>query len=71
MEEQNKVNKRSKRWINLFNLIKGKNLKNFPVPPFTKWLNGKILSVKRGEIELEFETRPEMANPTGILHGGM
>lgn len=57
--------------IKLFQSIKGKPLKSFPVPPFTKWLNGKVMNAKRGEIELEFEVREEMANPTGILHGGM
>jgi acyl-coenzyme A thioesterase 13 len=57
--------------IKFFQDIKGKSLKNFPVPPFTKWLNGKVVDVKRGEVQLEFLVREEMANPTGILHGGM
>ena len=57
--------------IKFFQDIKGKSLKNFPVPPFTKWLNGKVVDVKRGEVQLEFVVREEMANPTGILHGGM
>lgn len=57
--------------IKFFQNIKGKPLKSFPVPPFTKWLNGRVVDVKRGKIELEFDVREEMANPTGILHGGM
>jgi acyl-coenzyme A thioesterase 13 len=57
--------------IKFFQDIKGKSLKNFPVPPFTKWLNGKVVDVKRGEVQLECLVREEMANPTGILHGGM
>lgn len=63
--------KRSENIINIFNTFKGKNLSDFPVPPFTKWLNGKINKAEYGEIELIFEIRPEMANPTGLLHGGM
>lgn len=57
--------------VKLFKTFLGKNLKNFPVPPFTKFLNGKLIKVDYGEIELVFEIRPEMANPTGLLHGGM
>ncbi|MFX1572812.1 MAG: PaaI family thioesterase [Promethearchaeota archaeon] len=57
--------------IKLFNTFKGKNLKDLPVPPFTKWLEGEIIKAKYGEILLQFEIRPEMANPTGLLHGGM
>ena len=57
--------------VKLFQAIKGKPLKEFPVPPFTKWLNGRVVSAKRGEVELEFDVREEMSNPTGILHGGM
>ena len=66
-----KVQKRSQRMIKLFNAYKGKEMKDFPAPPFSKWLNYQIIKVKRGEMELEFLIRPEMANPTGLLHGGM
>ncbi len=73
MEKKEKIEKRSKRIIRLFNAAKGKNTKNIPgpIPPFTKWLNGKIVEVNRGKLEIEFEVREEMANPTGLLHGGM
>jgi len=71
MSQINENKKRSERIIKIFNTFKGKNLKDFPVPPFTKWLNGKINKAKYGEIELIFKIRPEMANPTGLLHGGM
>lgn len=66
-----KIKNRSERMIKLFNTFKNQNLKNFPVPPFSKWLNGKLIEAQYGQIELEFEVRPEMANPTGLLHGGM
>lgn len=65
------IKERSKKMIDLFNSIKGMEVKNFPVPPFSKWLNGKIISAKRGEVEISLEIRPEMANPTGLLHGGV
>ena len=67
------VKKRSERILKLFNAVKGRNVGEFPgpIPPFSKWLNGSIISAKRGEVELEFEVRPEWANPTGLLHGGM
>ncbi|MFX1325790.1 MAG: PaaI family thioesterase [Promethearchaeota archaeon] len=71
MKNVQKTRNRSDQMIKLFNSFKLKTLKNYPVPPFTKWLNGKILEVQLGYIELEFEIRPEMANPTGLLHGGM
>lgn len=67
------VKKRSKRMVKLFNSLNGHPIGDFPgpIPPFSKWLNGIILHAKRGEIELEFQLRPEMANPTGLLHGGV
>lgn len=71
MIENNEKKERSNRLVKLFNTFKGKNLKDFPVPPFTKWLNGKIFKAEYGKIVLEFEIRSEMANPTGLLHGGM
>jgi len=40
-------------------------------PPFTTWLDGRIVSCNPGEMEILYTVRPEMANPTGLLHGGM
>ncbi|MHA1682418.1 MAG: PaaI family thioesterase [Promethearchaeota archaeon] len=65
------VLERSNRVVALFQSIKNLNLDGFPVPPFTKWLGGRILDAKRGKIEVEYLVRPEMVNPTGLLHGGM
>ena len=67
------IQKRSNRFIKLFNTIKGRRIGEFPgnIPPFSKYLNGKVINVKRGEVELEFELKEEWANPTGLLHGGM
>ena len=65
------VERRSNKMINLFRTFKNQELKNLPVPPFTKWANGKIINAEYGLMELEFEVRPEMANPTNLLHGGI
>ncbi len=62
---------RSERMVALFQSIKGKSMKDFPIPPFSKWLDGVLIDAKRGEVEIEYVVRPEMANPTGLLHGGM
>ena len=40
-------------------------------PPFSKWLDGRLISAQEGEIEMEYEVREEMTNPVGILHGGI
>ena len=68
---EKKRENRSKRIIKLFNAFIGKELKDLPVPPFTKWLNGKIVKAEYGRVEIEIYVRPEMSNPTGLLHGGM
>ena len=65
------VEKRSNKMIDLFRTFKNQELKNLPVPPFTKWANGKIIKAEYCLMELEFEVRPEMANPTNLLHGGI
>lgn len=71
MNKVDKIKERSNRMIKLFNTFANQELKDFPVPPFSKWLNGKVIKAEYGQIEIEFEVRPEMANPTGLLHGGM
>ncbi|TFF88571.1 MAG: PaaI family thioesterase [Promethearchaeota archaeon] len=70
-DKEEKIQARSKKTIEMLKSIIGMPMKNFPVPPFTKWLNGRIISVRRGEVILEIDIRKEMSNPTGILHGGM
>ncbi len=40
-------------------------------PPLTQWLNGTLLKVEHGEIEMSFVVRHEMTNPAGMLHGGI
>lgn len=40
-------------------------------PPFSKWLDGRLLKADEGAIEMEYEVREEMTNPVGILHGGI
>ncbi len=70
-ENKEEVDARSSRILELFQAIKGKPLQDFPVPPLTKWLNGQIIGAARGEVTVQLLVRPEMANPTGLLHGGM
>ena len=70
-KNKSKSEKRAQKMIELLNASKGMELNKLPVPPITKWLNGKIVEVKRGEVKVEYLVRPEMANPTQLLHGGM
>nr|MDO8117335.1 PaaI family thioesterase [Candidatus Sigynarchaeota archaeon] len=72
-EPDDEMQARSAKILDLFNAIKGQPLGKFPgpIPPFSKWLNGRIVAARRGEVEVELDVRPEMANPTGLLHGGM
>ena len=70
-ESKGEVEARASKIIELFKTIMGKPLKDFPVPPLTKWLNGMIVSAERGDVKVQLTVRPEMANPTGLLHGGM
>nr|WP_295927282.1 PaaI family thioesterase [uncultured Dyadobacter sp.] len=39
--------------------------------PVAKWLNGKLLSIGEGEMEVEYQVREDMCNPMGTLHGGI
>lgn len=39
--------------------------------PVTIWLNPTLISIDDTRMECEIEVRPEMADPIGILHGGM
>ena len=55
--------------VEMFRAMTGKKLED--APPFTQWLDGRIVSCDVGEMEVAFEVRPEMSNPTGLLHGGI
>lgn len=55
--------------VELFRASIGKKLEG--APPLTTWLDGRIVSCNPGAMEVRFVTRPEMANPAGLLHGGM
>lgn len=55
--------------VELFRASIGQRLE--AAPPFTRWLDGRIVSCDVGALEMTFKVRPEMANPTGLLHGGM
>lgn len=60
---------RTNPMVELFRASIGKKLEG--APPVTQWLDGRIVSCSTGQMEVRFVTRPEMANPAGLLHGGM
>ena len=55
--------------VDMFRASIGRKLEGGP--PFTEWLDGRIVSCGVGELEMTFKVRPEMSNPTGLLHGGI
>lgn len=62
----------SNRLLALLQGFKGVPLSKVPaIAPFAKWLNGRLVEIDRGEIEVEYDVRPEMANPARLLHGGV
>jgi uncharacterized protein (TIGR00369 family) len=63
------MNEKSNPMVELFRASIGKKLEG--APPVTEWLDGRIVSCNVGEMEVRFVTRPEMANPAGLLHGGI
>lgn len=48
----------------------GKNFGDY-TPPFSKFLNGIIISAEEGKIVMDFEVHQTMLNPAGLLHGGV
>jgi uncharacterized protein (TIGR00369 family) len=40
-------------------------------PPFTRWLNGRLVAVDRGLVTMRWVVREEAINAAGILHGGI
>jgi uncharacterized protein (TIGR00369 family) len=39
--------------------------------PVGRWLNGKLIDVREGSMEVELLVREDMTNPMGNLHGGI
>ena len=39
--------------------------------PVAKWLNGVLLFIDEGAMEVEYHVREDMCNPMGTLHGGI
>lgn len=48
----------------------GKNFGDY-TPPFSKFLNGIIVSAEEGKIVMEFQVHEAMLNPAGLMHGGV
>jgi len=56
--------------LQLFQALIGQEM-GAGAPPFSRWLRGVMREVEEGALTMEFTVRPEMANPVGLLHGGM
>ncbi len=58
--------------ISMMKLFLGKNVgDDFPFESVTRWLDGRLIAIERGKIEIEYTVRQEMTNPSGFLHGGI
>jgi uncharacterized protein (TIGR00369 family) len=56
--------------IEMLSELKGKYMVS-GFSPVAKWLNGKLIEVSEGAMEIEYEVREDMCNPMGTLHGGI
>ena len=64
--------KNSDRILKIFNSVIGEGLpKVHKKSMFIEKYNGKMVSAKRGEIAVVFVVTEDMANPYGLLHGGV
>lgn len=55
----------------LMQSIVGTKLSQHSPSPLGRWLDGTLVKVERGELQVEFTIREEMTNPAGILQGGI
>lgn len=55
--------------VELFRSAIGKKMEG--APPFSAWLDGRIVSAEVGAVEVSLKVRPEMGNPIGLMHGGV
>lgn len=39
--------------------------------PVGRWLNGKLLDIQDGSMQVEYVVREDMSNPMRVLHGGI
>lgn len=56
--------------IEMLSELKGKNMVS-GFSPVAKWLNGKLIEISEGAMEIEYEVREDMCNPMRTLHGGI
>ncbi|MBA4851764.1 PaaI family thioesterase [Emticicia sp. BO119] len=56
--------------IEFFKANIGKYAADISPSSLGRWMNGKLIAVEEGSIEVEFVVREEMTNPLKILHGG-
>lgn len=77
-ETEQEIAERSRRMVDGLNAMAGSGIgvgEGVPHPEgmvdFSRWLDLKVVRAERGMVELVMKTRPEMSNPTGLLHGGV
>jgi len=56
--------------LNWLKSLIGQSTRNSP-SPFAHWLDGTLLEVEIGQVAVEYAVREDMANPMGMLHGGV
>lgn len=61
----------SQQVINMMKMFIGRDIKDFPIPCFSKWIGGTLIDVQRGAITIEVSITQEMTNPGGAFHGGV
>ncbi len=65
-EDMQHQNKR----IALFKTLIGRHLDG-DFSPVAQWLNGRLIQIQEGFMEMEFIVRKDMCNPMQLLHGGI
>jgi len=77
-ESEEEIAGRSRRMVDGLNAMAGAGIplgEAVPHPEgmadFSRWLSLMVRKAERGKVELVMRTRPEMSNPTGLLHGGV
>ena len=56
--------------IELLLQLRGKHMVG-DFSPVANWLNGKLIDVSEGAMQIEYVVREDMCNPMGTLHGGI
>lgn len=78
VEIEQEIAERSSRMVDGLNALAGAGVSVGEAVPhadgtsdFSKWLDLMVVKAQRGKVEFTAHARPEMSNPTGLLHGGV